>query len=288
MRRSPRRSAATTTTRPARPDGRSASAGGAATASSSIESANTASHRRPTAEAVQGRDGVAQVQQQRPEEDEVERAVLVGIEVVDGAVDPSDRGAQGLLRQREAGGVLLERVEVLRPPSSSRPKRSRARVASPSGGIVDVDGGDGGRAAALHLEGPEAVPGPDVKAAKAVEAGGQRDVRDGRPRVEVTRASQRPGRDRACGTSSARRRGRRETFGGGCGRHVPSGLQDVCAKARRPAHAVTSTVTIATMTRIAETPMDARAAPSELGKSGFDIPSAESSTAKPASTLPAM
>src|SRR4051795_8368176 len=140
----------------------------------------------PRVDALERPHRVAQVQQQRAEEDEVEAPVALGVEVVDAEVEALDLRAERLLGQLEARPPPPEGREVL-GAAVRRGGEAHARRPVPARGVVDVDGGHARRPAALELEGPEAVPRADLEHPHAAEVGGQRHVPDRAARVEVPR-----------------------------------------------------------------------------------------------------
>ena len=124
---------------------------------------------------------VAQVDQHRAAEDEVELPELLRRRVVDAHHDALHARTERLVGDREAvaAGALGEGLG----PAPRRPVELAL--------VVEVEGDHIG-AAALHLECPEPVPGADVERAHPVHALGQPVARDVGAQVEP--AGRRPPR----------------------------------------------------------------------------------------------
>jgi hypothetical protein len=121
------------------------------------------------------------VQEDGAAEDEVHRAPdALGCELLDGALDVLDGGPERLGRQPEAAAQL-------EAPFARGRLEPLAVDGGPLGGLErgHIDR-DHLRAAALHLEGPEAVECADVERAPAREVG-REDLRGGRAEVDPPR-----------------------------------------------------------------------------------------------------
>ena len=119
---------------------------------------------------------VAKVQQHRAAEDQVERPQLLRGRVIDAHVDPLDARAADLLREPEAVAAHLRR------PLLRAAARRPVQVAL----AVEVEGDDL-RAAILHLEGPEPVPGADLQGAHPAHVVREPVVANERAQVEPAR-----------------------------------------------------------------------------------------------------
>jgi hypothetical protein len=103
------------------------------------------------------------VQQQAADIGEIEVADLGGVEVVDAQLAPRDPRAQGV------AGDLEPPAFPLAPGDRGDRLGAASGGPVPPTGLEDVDPDHLLGSAALELEGPEAVEGPDVEAALAGE-----------------------------------------------------------------------------------------------------------------------
>ena len=128
---------------------------------------------------------IAQVEEQAPTDHDVERAQLVGVEVVDRHLVSLDLRAEDVGRQGEPR-PLVRSGDTGELAAGTRPEPGRP---VPFVMVGDVDRHHLGGASALHLEGEIAVVHSDVQATLALDVG-QRQPIDDRAEVEPTRSDE--------------------------------------------------------------------------------------------------